>query len=97
MVLRTITPPSLLFMLVLFFVIVDRAYAVDAENCLMCHRFRGLARVDKDGMYRLFHVDETLFSQGPHARVNCTGCHVDVNEIPARRCQAGRLPPELSY
>ena len=57
-------------------------YAVDAENCLMCHRFRGLARVDKEGTYRLFHVDETLFRRGPHARVNCTGCHADINKIP---------------
>ena len=44
---------------------------MDAEDCLMCHRFRGLARVDKEGTYRLFHVDETLFNRGPHARVSC--------------------------
>jgi cytochrome b subunit of formate dehydrogenase len=60
----------------------DVTRAVDAENCLMCHRFRGLARVDKEGTYRLFHVDETLFSRGPHARVTCTGCHADINKIP---------------
>jgi cytochrome b subunit of formate dehydrogenase len=57
-------------------------YAADPENCLMCHRFRGLARVDKQGAYRLFYVDETLFSRGPHARVTCTGCHVDIDKIP---------------
>jgi cytochrome b subunit of formate dehydrogenase len=57
-------------------------YAVDAENCLMCHRFRGLARVDKEGDYRLFYVDETLFSRGPHARVSCKGCHTDIEKIP---------------
>ncbi len=57
-------------------------YAVDAENCLMCHRFRGLARVDKEGDYRLFYVDESLFSRGPHARVSCTGCHADIEKIP---------------
>ena len=57
-------------------------YAVDAENCLMCHRFRGLARVDKDGDYRLFYVDETLFNRGPHARVTCKGCHADIEKIP---------------
>lgn len=58
------------------------AHAADAENCLMCHRFRGLARVDKDGDYRLFYIDEQLFSQGPHARVTCTGCHADIETIP---------------
>jgi cytochrome b subunit of formate dehydrogenase len=57
-------------------------YAVDAENCLMCHRFRGLARVDKDGSYRLFYVDEMLFNRGPHARVTCKGCHADIDKIP---------------
>lgn len=57
-------------------------YAVDAENCLMCHRFRGLARVDKEGDYRLFYVDESLFSRGPHARVTCRGCHADIEKIP---------------
>ena len=61
---------------------VPRLYAMDAENCLMCHRFRGLARVDKSGNYRLFYVDETLFKRGPHARVNCTGCHADIEKIP---------------
>src|SRR4030042_5687304 len=56
-------------------------YAVAAENCLMCHRFRGLARVDKEGNYRLFYVDETLFNRGPHARVSCKGCHADIAKI----------------
>lgn len=56
--------------------------AVDDENCLMCHRFRGLARVEKDGTYRLFYVDEELFSRGPHARVSCKGCHADIDKIP---------------
>ena len=58
------------------------AQAVDADNCLMCHRFRGLARVDKEGDYRLFYVDEELFGRGPHARVSCKGCHSDVDKIP---------------
>jgi cytochrome b subunit of formate dehydrogenase len=56
--------------------------AMDAEDCLMCHRFRGLARVDKEGIYRLFHVDEGLFNRGPHARVSCRGCHADIDKIP---------------
>ncbi len=58
------------------------AMAADAENCLMCHRFRGLSRVDKNGDYRLFYVDESFFSRGPHARVSCTGCHADIKTIP---------------
>jgi len=57
-------------------------YAMDEENCLMCHRFRGLARVDKEGDYHLFYVDENLFNRGPHARVSCRGCHADIDKIP---------------
>ena len=56
--------------------------AVDEENCLMCHRFRGLARVQKDGSFRLFFVDEELYGKGPHARVSCVGCHADIKKIP---------------
>ncbi|MCU0914523.1 MAG: cytochrome b/b6 domain-containing protein [Planctomycetes bacterium] len=77
-----------LFQLFLFLVAVPvDLYATDAENCLMCHRFRGLARVDKGGNYRLFYVDETLFQRGPHARVNCTGCHADIKKIPHDNAQ----------
>jgi cytochrome b subunit of formate dehydrogenase len=72
--------PLGLLLLVTF--LSPRALAVDSENCLMCHRFRGLSRVDKEGDSRLFYVDETLFNKGPHARVSCKGCHVDITKIP---------------
>ena len=81
-------PTLALLILALSLATAGAAYAVDAENCLMCHRFRGLARVDKEGSYRLFHVDETLFSRGPHARVTCTGCHADINKIPHDNAQS---------
>ncbi|NQV31869.1 MAG: cytochrome b/b6 domain-containing protein [Phycisphaeraceae bacterium] len=71
-----------LCVLLLVAVLPTWAQAVDAENCLMCHRFRGLSRVDKEGDSRLFYVDETLFNKGPHARVSCKGCHVDIDKIP---------------
>jgi len=71
-----------LFALLLVLMPSQPLRAVDPENCLMCHRFRGLARVDKQGTYRLFYVDETLFNRGPHARVACTGCHADIEKIP---------------
>jgi len=73
--------PALVALAVVVF-LSPALYAVDAENCLMCHRFRGLARVDKEGAYHLFYVDETLFSRGPHARVSCKGCHADIEKIP---------------
>ncbi len=71
-----------LLALILVLISSQPLHAADPENCLMCHRFRGLARVDKQGTYRLFYVDETLFNRGPHARVACTGCHADIEKIP---------------
>jgi len=68
--------------ILLMLMLTQVAVAADAENCLMCHRFRGLSRVDKNGDYRLFYVDENFFSRGPHARVSCTGCHIDIKTIP---------------
>lgn len=80
--LRRFPAGFLALMLIIISIQSQVLYAVDQENCLMCHRFRGLARVDKDGSYRLFYVDEALFSQGPHSRVNCKGCHADIDKIP---------------
>jgi cytochrome b subunit of formate dehydrogenase len=75
-------PGPILLAFTLALLLPQSLHAVDSENCLMCHRFRGLARVDKEGDYRLFYVDEKLFSQGPHARVRCKGCHADIDKIP---------------
>ncbi len=52
--------------------------AADPENCLMCHRYRGLGRVDdKSGSLHLYHVDPDYYdrSLGPHARLRCSDCH----------------------
>lgn len=54
------------------------ALAADPENCLMCHRYQGLGRIDDDGnSVRLFHVDPMYYDRelGPHARLKCTDCH----------------------
>ncbi|MFI5380460.1 MAG: cytochrome b/b6 domain-containing protein [Tepidisphaerales bacterium] len=50
----------------------------DAENCLSCHRFRGLSRIDPaTGALRLFfcNADYYALRTGPHARLRCTACH----------------------
>ncbi len=80
-------PYSLLLVLGLVLTCGPALMAADDENCLMCHRFRGLSRVDEDGNHRLFYVDEKLFSRGPHARVSCTGCHADIDKIPHDHAQ----------
>ncbi len=59
------------------------ALAADPENCLMCHRYQGLGRIDDDGeSVRLYHVDPLYYDRelGPHARLKCTDCHAR-NEV----------------
>lgn len=61
--------------------------AQDTENCLSCHRFRGLSRLDKQsGELRLFFcsAEYYYYHQGPHARLSCTDCHAreEVVRIP---------------
>ncbi len=52
--------------------------ASDPDNCLLCHRFPGLARMDaKSGDLRLFFVSARFYADGagPHTLLACTGCH----------------------
>lgn len=54
------------------------AFSGDPENCLSCHRFRGLSRLDSDtGEVRLFScsIEYYAYQQGPHSRLRCTDCH----------------------
>lgn len=52
--------------------------AADPENCLLCHRYRGLARVvPESGQIKSFYVNPGYYDHalGPHARLRCTDCH----------------------
>lgn len=82
---------------------VAPASADDPENCLLCHRFRGLSRLETEtARLHLFFVDPdyTNGRRGPHARLACTDCHErsEVASIPhktvtpvncARQCHLG--------
>ncbi|MFO0840656.1 MAG: hypothetical protein U1D55_19270 [Phycisphaerae bacterium] len=55
------------------------ASAQDRDNCLYCHQFPGLSRLDpRTQLVRLFYVDPSYIhsQRGPHARLACTDCHV---------------------
>ncbi len=59
-------------------VLAGPASAADPENCLLCHRYRGLSRLDAEGgRVRLFYVDPGYYDHalGAHARLKCTDCH----------------------
>ncbi len=59
--------------------LVSSARAADPEGCLVCHRYRGLSRMDSEtDELRLFFFSAEYYAyqMGPHARLRCTDCHV---------------------
>lgn len=58
------------------------ANAEDDLNCVLCHKYRGLSRIDEQGNFRLFYINEAMFEKGPHAKVMCVNCHTDINQLP---------------
>lgn len=79
------------------------ARADDPDNCLLCHRYRGLGRIDRDSDRVHLYFSDPDYShlrKGPHARLACTDCHerAEVGVIPhqpvtrvdcARQCHLG--------
>ncbi len=59
-----------------------QASAGDELNCVMCHKHRGLSRIDENGEFRLFYINQELFDSGPHRRNKCKDCHTDIDRIP---------------
>jgi hypothetical protein len=60
----------------------ESAAAADELDCVICHKHRGLSRVDEDGKFRLFYINQELFNSGPHRRNECKDCHGDITRIP---------------
>ncbi len=77
---------SFVFCLLLAFVFCSAASVkatADEEDCLICHRYPGLARIDqKTGKLRLFYVNPNLYSESVHSRILCRYCHVGLDVIP---------------
>ncbi len=68
-------------LLLCFFSIPD-LMAADEENCLMCHQYSGLGRIDSNGVKRLFYVDESSYNHSVHGRIRCKDCHKSVEKFP---------------
>ena len=61
---------------------VKIAEADDEVNCLICHKHRGLSRIDEQGKFRLYYINNEMFESGPHRRNKCHDCHSDKDRIP---------------
>jgi len=58
-------------------------WAADQENCILCHRYSGLAAFTPEtGTKKLFYVNEMIYRSTVHGAVLCTHCHIDVKEVP---------------
>jgi hypothetical protein len=69
-------------LLILCFLPVSNANASDIGNCLLCHKYPGISRIDEKGTLRLFYVNEEIFNNSVHSKVKCDGCHTDIKKIP---------------
>jgi hypothetical protein len=58
------------------------AEAADKDNCLMCHKYRFLGRVDESGQSINYHVPEEVYENTVHRNVSCRECHTYINKIP---------------
>ncbi|MCX5897978.1 MAG: hypothetical protein NTY29_07275 [Proteobacteria bacterium] len=58
------------------------AYAFDEENCLFCHKYRGLSYHNKEGKFKLLYVTEDMYVKSPHGNLRCTDCHANVDKFP---------------
>ena len=77
---------SCVILILLSFTIVlftsTASFSADMGNCLLCHKYPGISRVDEEGKMKLYYVNEDIFNNSVHAKVKCEGCHTDIKEIP---------------
>ena len=56
--------------------------AADVENCVLCHKYSGLGRIDETGKKRLLYVNEESYTHSAHGRLRCKDCHVNIEKFP---------------
>ena len=58
------------------------AKAADRDNCLLCHRYRFLGRIDENGRRINYNVNEHVYSKTVHYNVPCRDCHTYIDKLP---------------
>ena len=56
--------------------------SADELNCVLCHKYKGLSRIDDKGDFRLYYINEQLFESSPHSKNSCLDCHEGIKEVP---------------
>jgi len=78
----TIIVGAAALILVTVFPLAMTSWAADVGNCLLCHKYPGLSRMDENGDLKLLFINESVFNNSVHANVKCEECHTDIKEIP---------------
>lgn len=60
----------------------SRTAAADRENCLMCHKYPSLARIDEEGRVKNYNVNGSIFMNSLHGKVGCRDCHTYIKKFP---------------
>jgi cytochrome b subunit of formate dehydrogenase len=55
---------------------------LDNSDCFACHNDKELVKETKDGKKLSMFVDEAKFNASIHGKLQCTGCHADIKEVP---------------
>jgi len=66
----------------IIFSLVFTTVIADELNCLLCHKYKGLSRIDDNGEFKLYYVNEHLYNNSPHSKNTCADCHTTVKEVP---------------
>jgi len=61
---------------------VSDGLALDEGGCLTCHQYPGLVRLEKQGEFRVLHIDETRYAASAHGKIDCRKCHTHVTKVP---------------
>ena len=73
-----------IYVAVVFIVLTSgfRAEAADKENCLMCHKYSFMGRIDENGKRINYNVSEHIYSKSVHHSVPCRDCHTNITKLP---------------
>ncbi len=69
-------------MMMFILICTIEAEAADKENCLMCHKYRFLGRIDENGKRINYNVSEHMFFNSTHRNVPCRDCHSNIKKLP---------------
>lgn len=75
-------PIRAIFWACLFIGTVSDSLALDEGGCLTCHQYPGLVRLEKDGRFRVLHIDEARYARSAHGKVDCRKCHTSIHQVP---------------